>query len=308
MESIRNGSFRLFRLAGIDVYLHWSWFLIALIEVQFRSKYYDSVLWNAAEYLCLFVIVLMHEFGHALACRSVGGVARHIVLWPLGGVAFVQPPPRPGAVRWSIAAGPLVNLLLVPVTVALCLGCGVPMFEPQAQITPAQHFLWWLWAMNLGLFVFNMLPIYPLDGGQVVWALLWFALGRWRSLQIVSVIGMVCGGLAVLLCLLSGELWLAVLAVFVGFRSAAGFFQSREALHLESLPRHREVNCPRCSSHPPKGPFWVCDHCQTRFDTFQSRGVCPGCGAWFHETACPDCRRTSHIEDWLGSDLASRER
>jgi Zn-dependent protease len=64
-----SGSFRLFRVAGIDVFLHWSWLLVAVIEVQFRAKAYPSQVWNVAEYLALFGIVLLHEFGHALACR-----------------------------------------------------------------------------------------------------------------------------------------------------------------------------------------------------------------------------------------------
>jgi Zn-dependent protease len=72
-------------------------------------------LWNALEYVTLFGIVLLHEMGHALACRQVGGQANLIVLWPLGGVAYVSPPPRPGATLWSIAAGPLVNVALLPV-------------------------------------------------------------------------------------------------------------------------------------------------------------------------------------------------
>src|SRR6185369_11749806 len=101
------------------VFVHWSWLLVAAVELSVRSSSYTSRAWNVAEYLALFGIVLLHEFGHALACRSVGGRADTIVLWPLGGIAFVAPPPRPGAVLWSIAAGPLVNVVLVPVTVAL---------------------------------------------------------------------------------------------------------------------------------------------------------------------------------------------
>src|SRR5215467_3925615 len=105
-----RGSIRIFRLFGIDVYLHWSWFLIVLFAVQTRAHAYgQSYGWNVLETLSLFGIVLMHEFGHALACRQVGGKADQIVLWPLGGVAYVAPPPRPGATLWSIAAGPLVN-------------------------------------------------------------------------------------------------------------------------------------------------------------------------------------------------------
>ena len=110
-----QGAFRLFRVVGITVFLHWSWFVVAIIEFQQRSQRYTSPLWNALEYLALFGLVLLHEFGHALACRQVGGQADRILLWPLGGVAFVNPPQRPGAMLWSIAAGPLVNVVLVPV-------------------------------------------------------------------------------------------------------------------------------------------------------------------------------------------------
>src|SRR5271170_1936249 len=115
MPSARQGSIRLFRLFGIDVFLHWSWFLVAAYEIQTRKGSYSSVTWNVLEYLALFLIVMLHEFGHALACRQVGGRADRIVLWPLGGVAYVDPPPRPAATLWSIAAGPLVNVVLYPI-------------------------------------------------------------------------------------------------------------------------------------------------------------------------------------------------
>src|ERR1700722_18982133 len=115
MPSARQGSIHLFRAAGVDVFLHWSWFLVAAYEIGNRKGSYSSVGWNIAEYLALFLIVLLHEYGHALACRQVGGTANQIVLWPLGGVAYVDPPPRPGATLWSIAAGPLVNVALVPI-------------------------------------------------------------------------------------------------------------------------------------------------------------------------------------------------
>src|SRR5215467_8053662 len=111
---MRSGSIHLFRFSGIDVFLHWSWFLVAVYEIQTRGGSYSSRSWNVLEYLALFLIVMLHEFGHALACRQVGGRANQIVLWPLGGVAYVDPPPRPGATLWSIAAGPLVNVVLLP--------------------------------------------------------------------------------------------------------------------------------------------------------------------------------------------------
>src|SRR5712664_577380 len=114
MPSTRQGSIRLFRFAGVDLFLPLSWFLVATYEIRNRAGTYSSLTWNVLEYLALFLIVMLHEFGHALACRQVGGVADQIVLWPLGGVAYVDPPPRPGATLWSIAAGPLVNVVLIP--------------------------------------------------------------------------------------------------------------------------------------------------------------------------------------------------
>src|SRR5204863_7995746 len=115
------------------------------------------------EYCTLFLIVLVHEFGHALACKSVGGKAERIMLWPLGGVAFVQPPERPGAYLWSIAAGPLVNVVLIPLTLGAYWWAG-----RLAVSGELLHFLWMATRINLALLIFNMIPIFPLDGGQIL--------------------------------------------------------------------------------------------------------------------------------------------
>src|SRR5437899_5401658 len=160
MTSMRQGSIHLFRIAGVDVFLHWSWFLVAAFEISGRTRTYSSLSWNILEYLALFSIVLLHEYGHALACRQVGGIANRIVLWPLGGVAYVNPPPRPGALLWSIAAGPLVNVVLLPVTFGLLILVQGAVPEP----APARAFCEHVAVINAMLLVFNMLPIYPLDG------------------------------------------------------------------------------------------------------------------------------------------------
>src|SRR5262249_45501166 len=141
--------------------------------------------WRVVEYLTLFGIVLLHEFGHALACRQVGGGAQRIVLWPLGGIAYVAPPPPPGAVLWSVAAGPLVNFALLVPTVGLwhlALSSGWKDNRPDLYIFVSTVAL-----MNVGLLVLNLLPVYPLDGGQILHALLWYLIGRWQSLQAVSI-------------------------------------------------------------------------------------------------------------------------
>src|SRR5438552_3397952 len=189
MTSMRQGSIHLFRIAGVDVFLHWSWFLVAAFEISGRTRTYSSLSWNILEYLALFSIVLLHEFGHALACRQVGGRANRIVLWPLGGVAYVDPPPRPGATLWSIAAGPLVNVALVPVIFGigyLCRHAGLYQTLPDLG-----RLLRTILVIDVVLFAFNILPVYPLDGGKILWSLLWFVFGRARSLMIATVLGFV---------------------------------------------------------------------------------------------------------------------
>jgi hypothetical protein len=79
MRSSPSGSFRFFRVSGIQVYVHWSWFLVAWLAISTRRHAYSSWGWNVAEYLGLFLIVLLHEFGHVLACRQTGGVAKSIM-------------------------------------------------------------------------------------------------------------------------------------------------------------------------------------------------------------------------------------
>jgi Zn-dependent protease len=216
------GSIPIFRIAGIRVYVHWTWLLAAYFEIVNPVNQYQSMTWNVIEYLALFGIVLLHEFGHALACRQVGGVANRIMLWPLGGAAFVQPPPRPGAHLWTIAAGPLVNVVLVPITAVAYwfahragLGRDYPDFE---------HFLWSIAVINVGLLIFNLLPIYPLDGGQILQALLWFLIGQARSLMVAGIIGLAgaAGVLALALTRLQ-DWWLAAVAFFVAWQALRGF-------------------------------------------------------------------------------------
>jgi Zn-dependent protease len=222
MNNLTAGSFPLFRVAGIQVYLHWSWLLVAYVEIGNRVNRYQSMTWNVIEYLALFGIVLLHEFGHALACRQVGGQANRIMLWPLGGVAFVQPPPRPGAVLWSIAAGPLVNVFLLPVTVgAFLLASRAGL---QNEYRDFVHFLLSIAVINLGLLVFNLLPIYPLDGGQILQALLWFVIGRARSLMVSGIIGLLGAAGVIFLALTRlQDKWLVVVAAFVAWQAWRGF-------------------------------------------------------------------------------------
>src|ERR1019366_5254319 len=190
---------------------------------------YSSLTWNVLEYLALFLIVTLHEFGHALACRQVGGTANQIVLWPLGGVAFFDPPPRPGATLWSIAAGPLVNVALFPLLLVLLrLSSGLAAASPNAHTL-----LWFLtWRIDLGLLIFNILPIYPLDGGQILRSLLWFVLGRARSLMVATILGFVGIVGLIGLAIWMHSVWTAAICVFMLFMCWGGVQRARALLKL----------------------------------------------------------------------------
>ncbi len=305
MLPTHQGSFRLFRFAGVTVFLHWSWFLVAFYGISRRAENYSSIGWNVAEYLSLFLIVLLHEFGHSLACRQVGGRANQIVLWPLGGVAYVAPPHRPGANLWSIAAGPLVNVALFPL---LSLAVYFSRSLGWSQSLPDLFTLiQTLWIINTVLLVFNLLPIYPLDGGQILRALLWFVVGPARSLMIAASIGMVGVAALLLLAIWMQSLWTIIVAVFILLNCGRGLLQARAMARREDAPRQVGVSCPACRAAPPRGDFWLCPKCRKFFDPFHTEGVCPHCGTGYGAFPCLDCGAVRPIEDWrLGDTVPPR--
>jgi Zn-dependent protease len=298
-----NGSIQLFRLAGVDVFLHWSWFVVAAYEIQAHDRRYTSIVWSILEYLALFLIVLTHEFGHAMACRQVGGTANRIVLWPLGGVAFVKPPQRPGATLWSIAAGPLVNVALLPILFA---GFMIGRWLGWEQTLPdAYQFVWSILLIDAVLLAFNILPVYPLDGGQILRSLLWYWLGRGRSLLVVTILGFIGITVFVGIALFTWSLWTGALGVFMLLNCWGGLKHARELLRLAKLPRRPDFACPSCKTAPPAGAFWKCGRCHQAFDTFETLGVCPHCGAQYATTMCLDCEEQRPMNDWVVPAYAS---
>jgi Zn-dependent protease len=292
----RSGSIHLFRFAGIDLFLHWSWFIVAIFEINGRVGTYSSITWNILEYLTLFLIVMLHEFGHALACRQVGGIANRIVLWPLGGVAYVDPPPRPGATLWSIAAGPLVNVVLLPVSyVLLRVGQSSGWMQTMPDLYALVRAIAYI---NVGLLIFNLMPIYPLDGGQIFRSLLWFVLGRARSLMVATAAGFVGVVGLIALALWSRSVWFGVISLFLLMNCWGGLQQARALSRIAKLPRRNGFVCPTCGSAPPLGNFWRCRQCGQAFDTFQAQGACPSCGVRSDVTQCLDCRRSHPMHDW----------
>lgn len=125
----------------------------------------------------LFVALIFHEFGHIFAARQTGGAGHEILVWPLGGLASVTPAPNFYSEFWTVAGGPLTNLII-------CLCCLPAMISsPQLwecfslltiptvnlQTNLSQALLLLTFSVNFKLLVLNLLPIYPLDGGQMAY-------------------------------------------------------------------------------------------------------------------------------------------
>ncbi|MDB6057758.1 MAG: Peptidase family, partial [Verrucomicrobiales bacterium] len=155
-----------------------------------------------------------------------------------------------------------------------------------------------IWYINTALLVFNMMPVYPLDGGQILRSLLWFMLGKARSLFVATIIGM--GGV-VLLVLLAFALrspWIGIMAAFILMNCWSGLKYARALSKIAALSKHPEFSCPSCHTSPPAAALWVCRPCGVAFDIFATNAACPKCGQTFPTTACVECGESTPIAQW----------
>ena len=210
---MHRGSFKILRLLGVDVLVHWTWFLLGALVVS-QLTMFSTLGWRVLVFVSIFVIAALHEFGHVFACRSVRGEASTILLSPMGGAAVMNPPDRPGAVFWSVAAGPLVNVLLLPVTAVAYLLVRGELDWPAVD-NDVQLYWFSVLAVNAGLLVCNLVPIFPLDGGQLLMSAIWFVVGRARALRIVVWTGpCAAAGLAVYAVVTAQPILLLISAFF----------------------------------------------------------------------------------------------
>jgi Zn-dependent protease len=217
-------SWKIGRVAGIDLFLHPTFFLVLLFGAA-RGGLVDLLLVTA-----VFGCVVLHELGHALTARLYGIQTEDITLYPIGGVARLQRMPRkPGAEFLITIAGPLVNLAIAGV-LALVLSVSGAGLAPSWETGPAlvDEFLSALMAINLFLAAFNMIPAFPMDGGRILRALLSGWLGRLRATEIAAGVGKVLAIGFGIWSLMHFDLIRACLAGFIYFAAQSELMQARD--------------------------------------------------------------------------------
>ena len=240
----------------INVCVH----ILFLIFIGWRLFSAGSEWMTAAVFLgLLFGIVLIHEFGHCFGARSVGGDAENILMWPLGGLAYAHAPMTPWAQFVTVACGPLVNLVF-------CVISGVYVFS-QTQMAeliflnpfagiylPPQELsllglVWVFYQVNLLLLCFNLLPIYPMDGGQLFQCLLWPFLGLQQAMTVACQVGLVgCIGLGLWGISGGGGGMLLFIAIFGGFTC----WQRLQMLKYGTVVDERTRYAPHREYRPPR--------------------------------------------------------
>jgi Zn-dependent protease/CBS domain-containing protein len=223
---------KLGRIAGIEIGLHYSWFIIAFLIAlslasHFRSitPHWDpTVVWIAAGITAVlfFVTLLLHELAHSVVAQSRGLRVRAITLFALGGVSQIESDaPDAKSEFWIAIVGPITSLVLAGIFLLLARLTGwVPGAEPT---TPVPSVLLWLGYINCALAVFNMIPGFPLDGGRVLRAILWWITHsadratRWASMvgQGVAILFIMWGVFRFFVGESFGGLWIAFIGWFL---------------------------------------------------------------------------------------------
>jgi len=185
-------SLHLGRWLGIDVYLHTTFLLLLAfiglsqgIAAGSAGAAINGVLFFAG----LFVCVLLHEYGHALAARRYGIATRDITLLPIGGVARLERMPDKPWQEFVVAlAGPAVNVVIAGGLFAGLALRNSGQLPLELNVTSG-GFIERMLAANVFLVVFNLLPAFPMDGGRVLRSLLAMRMNYARATSIAAAIG-----------------------------------------------------------------------------------------------------------------------
>lgn len=220
------------KIAGITVYLHWT-FLILVGWIMMGNLQAGVGLtgtgWSLLFLAAIFLCITLHEVGHALMARRFGITTRDITLLPIGGLARMEALPEKPKEELLIAlAGPAVNLVIAIVLWPLIRTVNT---EMALGSVGGNNFVPALFAVNIWLALFNLIPAFPMDGGRVFRALLAFKTGYVRATRTAAVVGQV---LAILFVfggfVLNPFLIFIGLFIFLGAQAEAGMVETRFAL------------------------------------------------------------------------------
>ena len=233
---------RLGRIFGVEIGLHYSWFIIALLITfsladQFRLNnphWSVSLRWSLAlvTAVLFFVSIVAHELSHAVVAKARGLPVRAITLFALGGVAQIEKEAADAKTEfWMGIVGPITSFVigLLCLGITLALGWTPPNFPQQ----PLPAILMWLGVINIGLAIFNMIPGFPLDGGRVLRGLLWWITGNARrATTIAARVGQVIAFLMIIYGVMQffggagiNGLWLAFIGWFLLSASRESYAQ-----------------------------------------------------------------------------------
>ncbi|CAN5634080.1 site-2 protease family protein [soil metagenome] len=237
-------SLKLGRIAGIPIYVHWTFFILLgfIGFVYFARSGGDlgQVALGLGLILAIFGCVVLHELGHALMARRFGVPTADITLLPIGGVARLQRiPEAPGQELLIAVAGPAVNVLIAGVL--LLLGARTPVLFPLVtDVGSAVDFLNFLLFINIFLVLFNLLPAFPMDGGRILRALLAMRLPYTRATRIAASVGQFMAIVFGFFGLLFNPL-LLLIALFVWIGAEAEARQVEERVSLGDARVHQAM-------------------------------------------------------------------
>jgi Zn-dependent protease/predicted transcriptional regulator len=237
---------------GVELGLHYSWLVIALLitfslVAQFHAAnrdWSDALVWSIAIItgLLFFACLFAHELSHAIVAKAHGIPVHKITLFLLGGVAQIEKDATDARTEfWMAIVGPITSGALGVAMLALARLSGWIPWTSAA--TPGTALLVWLGYINLSLSAFNMIPAFPLDGGRVLHAILWWAMDdAERSTRTSAVVGQIIAvffiGVGVLRFFQGaglGGLWIAFIGWFLLQAAGATYLQVKTGTLLRGL-------------------------------------------------------------------------
>ena len=237
---------------GVELGLHYSWLVIAVLIMfslvaQFHAvnrAWSDALVWSTAVItsVLFFACLFAHELSHAVVAKARGIPVHKITLFLLGGVAQIEKEASDASTEfWIALAGPVTSGVLGLILLALAwLLAWVP---GSSAATPGTALLVWLGYINLGLAAFNMIPGFPLDGGRVLHAILWWTMDdAERSTRAAAFVGQIIAVLFIGFGILRffqgsglGGLWIAFIGWFLLQAAGASYMQVRARTLLHGL-------------------------------------------------------------------------